>query len=468
MKENRTKNIILSCMIILVIACFCVGVLIVTGVGVSLIWPFQFGQGSGSQPPPLETVSPPLPLGGETLDLDEALPEDLAELLSLIEDQVVDLRGIKPESAVTHTLISPAELQKIVMEDFFAEYSDEEAQKDVKILSALGLLPEDFDLRSFYMDLYSEQIAGFYDDESKEIFVVRGAEFGALEKVTYAHEFTHVLQDQAYGLRDGLGLSDESCEADSERCAAVQALIEGDATKTELLWFQTYASRQDYLDLMKSFDLFESPIYDSAPPFMQADLYFPYEKGLAFVEHLFEQGGYDAVDAAYQNPPVSTEQILHPEKYPSDVPIAVTLPDLSDTLGDDWYLFDQNVMGEWYTFLILNKAHEKSFQISESVAEKAAQGWGGDAYAFYLNDDDHSVVFVMDSVWDTQDDAEEFADAFTNYADARWQGADDSISGYPTWTGGSLQIVLVQDGSRTLWVMGPTEQVVYSLLNELQ
>lgn len=461
MKDQRSKNILISCGVILVVACLCLSVIIVAGIGVSIAWPIQLGQGS-------QTQSPSPSLEGETFDGATELSGDLAEALRGIESQVVELRGINLQEAVTHTMISPDELQEIVVTDFFAEYTDQDAQRDVLILSALGLLPENFDLKGLYEALYSEQIAGFYDDEIKEIYVVSGSAFGGLEKMTYAHEFTHVLQDQAYRLSDGLELNEEACEEDSEKCAATQALIEGDATKTELLWFEEYASGQDYLDVVKSINLFEAPIYDTAPPFLQADLYFPYEKGLAFVEHLYEQGGFGAVDGAYQNLPLSTEQILHPERYPADVPQSVSLPDLSDLLGEDWELFDQNVMGEWYFYLILTNAYQESHRIPERVAEEAAAGWGGDSYAFYLNEDDQSVVFVMESVWDSEKDADEFAEAFSDYANLRWQDSDTRISGYPSWTGENVSVVFLQEGSRTLWVMAPSEEMVSTILNELE
>lgn len=461
MKDQRSKNILISCAVILVVACLCLSVLVIAGIGVSLAWPIRLGQG--------DQIQSPLPSAEDESFVGEVeLPGDLAEQLSGIESQVIELRGINLQEAVTHTLISPDELQEIVVTDFFAEYTDQDAQRDVLVLSALGLLPENFDLKGLYQVLYSEQIAGFYDDEIKEIYVVSGSEFGGLEKMTYAHEFTHVLQDQAYRLSEGLGLNDEACEADSEKCAATQALIEGDATKTELLWFEAHASRQDYLDVVKSINLFETPIYDTAPPFLQADLYFPYEKGLAFVEHLFEQGGFGAVDEAYQNLPVSTEQILHPERYPADVPQSVSLPDLGNLLGEDWELFDQNVMGEWYSYLILAKAYQESHQIPERVAEEAAAGWGGDAYAFYLNEKDQSVTFVMESVWDTEKDADEFAEAFSDYADLRWQESDTRILGYPSWTAENVSVVFLQEGIRTLWLMAPTEQMVLTILSELQ
>ncbi len=253
-----------------------------------------------------------------------------------------------------------------------------------------------------------------------------------------------------------------------ERCAAIQALVEGDASLTELLWFQSFASQQDYEDLMQAYDNYELPVLDSAPPYMSADLYFPYEKGQVFVQLLYNDGGYTGVDQAYNDLPVSTEQILHPDRYPADTPITVSLPDLTDLLGSSWSLYDQNVMGEWYTFLILNKSFDEAWQLSESFASTAAEGWGGDAYAFYLNEDTDQVVFVLDTVWDTQSDADEFASAFTSYADLRWQAASEGIGGLSTWTGPDGTIVFLQDGTRTLWLMAPDPSLVQSILTELQ
>jgi hypothetical protein len=460
MKSNKQRNVLLSCVVVLVLAGVCLGVVLVAGVGVSFLWPFEKTE-------PVTTPTAEI-LTEETPESDEALPVDLRKAMSKIETQVIGLRGLQPTGSVERDLITADELKEIVTTDFFSEYTDEDARQDVLILSALGLLPEGFELKQFYNDLYSEQIAGFYDSEEKEMYVVQDTGFGGYEKITYAHEYTHVLQDQVYGLEEGLGLDEESCEADSERCAAVTALIEGDATLTELLWFQSFATEQDYEDYNKAFEDFESPIFDSAPPYMAADLYFPYEYGYIFVQLLYNDGGFDAVDAAYEDIPLSTEQILHPEKYPDDQPLKVTLPDLTAILGEGWTLYDDNVMGEWYTYLILNKAYEEAYRLSESIAEDAAEGWGGDAYAFYLNDSTDEVVFIMDALWDTVDDAEEFADAFVDYADLRWESEPSEIDGYSTWSGVNGTVVLMHEGDRTLWIMAPEFETAESLLTELQ
>ncbi len=478
MKSKKQKNILLSCIVILIIACVCLGLVLVTGVGVSILWP---STKSVQVTPPVEnevtqivtdveeTETPTAEIPAEETPNEKGeLPIELRKAMSKIESQVIQLRGLQPTAPVARDLITAEELKEIVTTDFFSEYTDEDARQDVLILSALGLLPEGFELKQFYNDLYSEQIAGFYDSEKKEMYVVQGTGFGGYEKITYAHEYTHVLQDQVYGLEEGLGLDEESCEEDSERCAAVTALIEGDATLTEMLWFQSYATEQDYEDYNKAFEDFESPVFDSAPPYMAADLYFPYEYGYIFVQLLYNDGGYDAVDTAYADVPLSTEQILHPEKYPDDQPLEVTLPDLAEALGEGWTLYDENVMGEWYTYLILNKAYEVAYQLSEFTAEKAAEGWGGDAYAFYLNDSTDEVVFVLDSVWDTADDAKEFADAFVDYADLRWESDPSKMDGYPTWSGENGTVVLVHEGDHTLWVMAPEFETAEALLAELR
>jgi hypothetical protein len=498
MESNKTRNILLSCAVILVIACVCLGVILVGGLGVSLFRPLSLNQAEAELPTPIEQTEVPsasmeteefipeidLPTPNEDTEVPitptvteevmpdasdaEPLPDEIADVVFDIEGQVSQIRGLTLQQPVPRVMMSPDELEDIVVNEFFAEYTDEDARQDVLVLSLLGLISADYDLKSLYNDLYSEQISGFYDSETQEIYIVQGTTFGGNEKLTYAHEFTHVLQDQTYGFDEGLGYNEEACDIDSERCAAIQSLIEGDASLTEILWFQTHATRADTLDILQTFTDLESPIFDSAPPFIQADLYFPYEKGFAFVEHLHKNGGYQAVDAAYVDLPLSTEQILHPERYPEDQPILVNLPNLESVLGDEWMLFDQNVMGEWYTYLILGQSYQEVFRIPEDQAKEAAEGWGGDAYAFYLNQSTDDVIFILDMVWDTDLDADEFVVALTSYAHNRWDANEQSIMGNPTWQGQDGTVVLLQDGDRALWIVAPSETLAERILLELQ
>jgi hypothetical protein len=474
MDSKNTKTFLLSCAVIVVVTCLCLGLILAAGIGLTILRPIDFRPGQEITPPPGETYEgPDATLTPEVTfpegELPDAeLPPDVAEIVLEIEAQVSQIRGLTLQAPVPRILMSPEELEDIVVNEFFADYSDEDARQDVLVLSLLGLLPSDFDLKNFYNGLYSEQISGFYDSETGEIYILKGTSFGGSEKLTYAHEFTHVLQDQTFGFEAGLNYNEEACETDSERCAAIQSLIEGDASLTEILWFQTYATREDYKDIVQTFEDYASPVLDAAPPYIALDLYFPYEKGFAFVEFLYNEGGYDAVNAAFENPPLSTEHILHPERYPLDKPVTITLPNLEETLGSGWVLIDQNVMGEWYTYLILSQAYEEAFQISERQASAAAEGWGGDAYAIYLDEQTDEVIFILDMIWDTAQDADEFMDALAQYANQRWDAANQQIKGQLTWTGQEGTVVLTRAGNRTLWVIAPTGGLAELLLSELQ
>ncbi len=251
-----------------------------------------------------------------------------------IQSQVSQLRGLKPLDQTQRQLISPSDLKAQVESDFMSGYSQTDAEHDSQVYSLLGLLPEGFDLWDFYTQLYTEQVAGYYDDENKVMYVVQGSGFDGPERLTYAHEYTHALQDQHFGLRDNLGYTESACQDDSERCAAIRALVEGDATLLEDQWLRNYATQQDIDQIMAFYSTFQSPVYDSAPAFLQESFAFPYTQGLAFVQGLYRKGNWAEIDDAYQDPPASTEQILHPERYPIDDPVYLAPPSgLNTALG---------------------------------------------------------------------------------------------------------------------------------------
>ncbi len=460
MESRNSKRILISCTVVIVVSCVILCLILSVAIGVSTIWPIDFSFLDSSLLPVDEQPVLIDPDINDYLSPDSALPEHLAETIFEIERQVISIRGLTLNAPIERTMISADELKEIVVNEFFSEYSDQDSEDDVLVLSLLGLLPENYDLIGLYRDLYSEQIAGFYESDEQKIYVVQGISFGGSEKLTYAHEFTHVLQDQVFNFDEGLKYNEDACSEDSERCAAIQALIEGDATFTELQWFENYATRQDYRDLMDAIDTYESPILDAAPPYIAEDLFFPYQKGLIFVEYLHDLGGYDAINQAYLHPPGSTTEILHPELYPDHSPVNVSLPDLENVLEPGWYLYDQNIMGEWYTYLILAQGYEEELRLPDNVAEAAASGWDGDAYAFYLHEDSEEVIFLLDTYWETPMDAEEFLDAFVDYADLRWSESGIHTTGFPIWSGSQGIVLMVLEGSRTVWMIAPSEEMI--------
>ncbi|MCH7587871.1 MAG: hypothetical protein IIC78_07535 [Chloroflexi bacterium] len=379
-------------------------------------------------------------------------PQVQAQMID-IEGQVSQLRGLNATSTLVRNLLSPAELREFVLNDFFDDYSPEEARDDARVFSLLGLLEPDFDLLSFYTDLFSEQIAGFYDDEIKEMFVVQENGFGGLERFTYAHEFVHALQDQIYDFDEGLDYNEDSCEIESERCAAIQALVEGDATILQEEWLQTYATQQDFADLLEFFNIFQQPVFDSAPNYMQQDFLFPYTYGANFVREIRDQGGWSAVDAVYADPPVTTEQILHPERYPWDKPIVLTPPDVVDALGAGWREIEFNVLGEWFTQLVLAE------YINSDRSFEAAEGWGGDVYVALANDAQNTGALLLITQWDTLDDAQEAQSAFVEYGDLRF-GVGLAANDAWMWSSTEEYALFEYSGLQTLLIFAPDEDTL--------
>ncbi|BCY17312.1 hypothetical protein hrd7_11610 [Leptolinea sp. HRD-7] len=470
------KKIIFS-LLILIALCVCGTVVIIAGFFIiSPIAPVitstpteeeripPMPDSAGQPVTPMKTPDVP----SHTLADANNIPIDLSIQMDGIQEQVISIRGLNAKGPVVRDLLSSSELQQKVKTDFFKDYSAEDARDDSLFLTTLGMIPEGFDLLDLYVRLYSEQIAGYYDSDTKEMYVVGDSDFGGIERMTYAHEYTHTLQDQNYDLKNGLKLDDEYCRTNNEYCSAVTALLEGDATFTEQAWMQKSASEQDRKEMEAFYVTYSSPVFDSSPDYIQSDLLFPYLKGLEFVYSLNDRGGYALVDQAFQNPPVTTEQILHPDKYPSEKALPVELPDLSSVLPSGWVEIKNMELGEWYTYLILSKGQDASYQLLDSIARKAAAGWGGDRYALYRESQTGKAIFLLRTRWDTQNDADEFWLAIKQYGEERWGIPAQSEGKKLNWTDVKEgQVLIRQIGQETIWLITPNSDTQTAILATL-
>ena len=344
----------------------------------------------------------------------EALPSEVVETMNVIEGQVAVLRGLEPMETVTRTLFTQDELRQFLIEELDEELGPDEAQRSTLEMAAFDLVPIDLDMRELIENLYTEQIAGFYDPETRSFTVIdEDKEMSSSEKVTYAHEFVHALQDQYYGL-EALDPEENSDDAS----LAVTSLIEGDATYIMQLYMLSFLTSDELYEALAESMAVDTTVLDSAPAVIQDQMMFPYDQGFVFVDALYQQGGYAAIDDAFADPPVSTEQILHPERYlAGETPQIVTLPPLTDTLGSGWEWVDENVLGEYTLQLYLEE------EIAAQNAAIAADGWGGDRYAVYYRPDSEDLVMVMQINWDSRAEADEFSNYYQSYAKARFDGA---------------------------------------------
>jgi hypothetical protein len=389
--------------------------------------------------------------------------------LQIIESHVSEMRGLDSKEPVGKAFLNTDELRQKMIEDVAEDYSEQEAHDDALLYAAFELMDPDIDLYDLLIDLYTEQVAGFYDPDEKEMFVVRGDQaLAASERLVYAHEYTHVLQDQHFDLQ-ALGFTDDDDDEkeDAEKDFAVRSLVEGDAS----LLMQQYALQKltadDLKEILSESESIDMDVLDRSPAIVRESLMFPYQAGQMFAMTLFNDGGWSAVDAAYKDPPVSTEQILHPERYPGDVPQIVTLPPLTDTLGAGWRLVDENVLGEFGIQQYL-KVHT-----DDGDVEVAAEGWGGDRYAVHWREDESAFVLVTRLVWDSPGDADEFFETYTRFAEERFGGKPARSEGDTRlwWFGEDALLLARNDQDETLIIIAPNETTldeIYALFQDFQ
>jgi hypothetical protein len=292
-------------------------------------------------------------------------------------------------------------------------------------MQMLGLLDEDEDLEAMLIDLYSEQVAGFYDGDTGELVIGgEAADLTPLTKSVVVHELVHALTDQHFMFNDDFEQMFE--EERFDEGSAFQALIEGDATYFQLVYVQQLPLDEQFALATEALEqMNETSVFQSVPTWIQDDLAFPYDSGQFFVQHLVDGGGIAAVDDAYTERPISTEVIMHPRRFDGGEGVLAVEPIAVELEGFD--IHETASYGEWGFRLLLSPNAEPG------VAAQAANGWGGDSYRVLYDDDD--VVLALAYKGDTEDDAFELADALIAHV------TDTMQLGEGVGEGGGLEFV---------------------------
>jgi hypothetical protein len=229
----------------------------------------------------------------------------------------------------------------------------------------------------------------------------------AQNRVVLAHELTHALQDQHFSLKKlPLEIKDND-----DRAVAASALVEGDATLVMSEFMLKNLSRQMVKDSVIASFTQNMKQLETAPRYLREMLVFPYLRGQEFCATLYGSGGYEAVSKAYANPPTSTAQILHPQKYlanPREEPIAIQWPK-SKVKGEA--PVGDNVVGEFGLRILFTE------WLDAATAERAAAGWRGDRYLYYAGGD----AVVWKTVWASAEEAAEFFEAEKKLLEKRHQ-----------------------------------------------
>lgn len=343
---------------------------------------------------------------------------ELEKLLASTDEiarMVAAIRGLPARKPITRGVMSKAEVQKRVRQRIEEEYAAIEIAEEERVTKRLGLLDRNADYKQLVLDLYAEQVAGFYDPHSKELYIADWID-PSLQRPVLAHEIDHALQDQSYDLRAFMAPIKDNTDQQLARVA----LVEGDGLALMVEFtFREMGMKEDPWGQPGMIELIRKQVeaesagqMKDAPRFLRETMVFPYVGGLALVAEIRRLKPWSAVDALFKRPPVSTEQVLHPEKYFSgEAPLVVQTPKLPSLRG--WKQVYKNVFGELGFRIVL--AHHG---VGEAAAADAAEGWGGDRYAVFAppGDDGQSIddlVVVSLSAWDTEVDAAEAEKALT-------------------------------------------------------
>ena len=382
-----------------------------------------------------------------------SLEKQLAEIAS----ETAENRKLAPLPAIDDVVLTRDELVQRLPAMISEELDPAELESATRALVALGLLPEGSDLLDLTLRLLGEQVAGFYDPITDEMIVVADGEFG-VEAYYYSHEVVHALQDAHLDPDD---LMEEITSDNDDGSMAMAALYEGDAMMASMRYLEDHPELA--LDLLRDSQVGTSEL-DAAPAALVVTLVFPYISGQPFVERLFQDGGWDAVDAAYLDMPASTEQILHPDKYlDRDDPVSLTLPVASESMGDGWSEVHQNTLGELQISLLLAdlppgnglNAVTGQYDIPDR-AWNAAAGWDGDRYALWASTDGQEAL-VWRTAWDTEQDARAFAAAVARYEEGRWGGIFNGESADDiALVTGEVAARLLLRGNEVFYVQSPT------------
>jgi hypothetical protein len=359
-----------------------------------------------------EEISRAFDMLGQLLGLPEVSPEDLKR-------KVEDVGELRFRRTVPINFMTRDELSRYIRDLFDSEYPPDVAEREERVLRALGFLGSGQDLRSIRARVLNENIAGFYDDRPhvKKLFAISSSKerkLNLMNQLILSHELRHAIQDQHLNLGQALG---KMSDYDDRRLAAL-SLIEGDAT---LLMEKYMASGQpeggsglesllggfgaETMDGRMVAEMFAGPALRSAPPVVRQQLLVPYLEGRRLAGEIFKKGGYRSLNEKLRTLPRSMEQVLHPEKYliSVDEPIDVSL---IETSGVD--IESEGRMGELYVRTLF----EAVLPTEEGI--EAAAGWGGDRYALWMGDDGRYHL-MWRTVWDTDRDAGEFFDALVRF-----------------------------------------------------
>lgn len=400
---------------------------------------------------PLPTLSPsgtpsvPRPLAD--------MPPEIRQVAKAVE-QIRGLRFLEP---VEVQLVTQAELDKRLSALVREVIDVKEIARTERTWKLLGLLDQDKDLLKAILDLNTGGVAGFYDDETGEL-LVETTDTGTLSPAAryyVAHELTHALTDQHFGL-DPIR-SEAGGKADA--ATAYRALVEGDAVIVAQQYIASYSS-SEIASLQREIGAQEEGSLAGVPGAMLRAFSFPYRAGEVFVRSLLDKGGFRRVDRAYRLPPRSTAEILHPGLFRAPAPERLPLR----RLPKGWNGLESSAFGEFDLAVVLER-DPASPAVPRGQADEAAEGWS--AGRSRTSGDGSATVVEIELAFKNASESQEAFDAFDRYLRSLAGASQEAFAknAWTGWSGDAASGALLRQAGR-LSVVVATDQRALSLYVE--
>lgn len=380
----------------------------------------------------------------------EAQVDDIAKA-------VEELRGLRFPSDVEPIFVSPGEMAERVRALVEEGYPSDLADFDTRVLVALGMIPPGYDLLEAQLDLLDSGVAGYYDPATAELVVAtpgpseisQGQPLAAIDQITLAHEMIHALTDARLGIPEAI----KDPRADPEVIRAQQALIEGDATLGMQQFSLGALGFDEQLAMMMDPRVLGAQQEAGEFPYVLSNgAQLPYLEGMSFTCSLYADGGWGAVDAAYDDPPSNTSQILFPERY-QDRTEAID-PSPPGTPGSGWQSLRQVGFGSIDLLMLFSAPGDNPANALSDPRERA-RGWGGGEAAAWSRGSDTAVGI---SLVDTGDGSESLCDSMVSWELAAFPDhseVDQTVSEQLVHSGDGRAGVVVCDGSDVRIGIGP-------------
>jgi hypothetical protein len=355
-----------------------------------------------------------------------AAPASQVEGIDEAVNQLAKITGLDPVRKVESSTITRAGVRRFLEERLKEEMKPEDIRLEELSLKRFGLVPDSFDLKSATVDLITEQAAAFYDYRKKKLFIlegdepkIEGADSGkSQQQMIVVHELAHALADQHFNLGKFIrkGRNDDAA-------TARMAVMEGQATWL-MLESMVQGMHQSMRDMPAAVELMgagaseamasQYPVLAKVPLYMRASLIFPYNQGLKFQHAVLQKLGNEAFSQVFTQPPVSTQQILHPEKYFAKVePVHVELPVLPNPRH--WKTILDATVGEFDHSILLEQ------YLTKEEAGAIAPHWRGGRLALAENKAGKNVALLYASEWDDAASARRMFAAYRQVLKGKWK-----------------------------------------------